>query len=228
MRLMFLRLGCSLNLDRDTVATLQVEDRLLFSRIVSSLLSEKGQHAIEPYLLKNDEGKSISPRNGLHIFNSLPTPSALDRSLQTKLFRKVGLQIESESATYLRLVDLIGEVNMLIEEAANGLQGDYCLTKEWDVETYLKGYGFSLVPREEHSLLENCMHLFGLYADLEPDVPIVMVNAKSFFSAEELDELFEGAIFCGIQLLLLESWSDSQNHVLERKTVIDQHFLCEL
>lgn len=227
MRFELLRLGCSVELACDYVATLQVEDRVLFSRIVNSLLSEKGEYAAEPYLIKGDEGEDLPVRGGLRVVHTLPVMPTLDRGLQVKLFKKIGALVEADPEKYLRLIALMGEVNMLIEESAGGLRGDYCLTKDWDIETYLKGFGFSQVPREQYSLLDNCIHLLGVYADLEPGVPVVLVNAKSFFSKEELGELFSQSVFSGIRLLMLETWTDSLRYELERKHVIDQHFLFE-
>ena len=78
---------------------------------------------------------------------------------------------------------------------------------------------------EGDSLLDNCIRLFGLCADVMGETPIVLVNAKSFFAENELQELLEQAIFYGIELFLIESWDDPDSYPLERKYVIDQHFL---
>ena len=56
-------------------------------------------------------------------------------------------------------------------------------------------------------------------------MPLVLVNAKSFFAPEELDALIEQAVFCGVEVLLLESWHDSDSHLNEEKTVLDQQFI---
>jgi CRISPR-associated protein Csn2 len=227
MKLKLLRLDCSIEIVPEAVTTLEIEDRKLFSRVVESLISEKGRYATEPYLLF-DGNQAVQPRGGMRVINSLPVMPPPDRGLSVKLLKKIGTQLEVDSAAWIKLSTLFGEASEIIEEAANGLQGDYCLTKDWDIETYLKAFGFTVVPRDDCSLLDNCIHMLGLCADLEPEVPVAIVNAKSFFLPEELAILFDEAVFSGISLLLLESWKDERTYTLERKVAIDQHFLLEL
>ena len=77
----------------------------------------------------------------------------------------------------------------------------------------------------EDSLLDNCIKFFDLCVDVAPDSLVILVNSKSFFTQEELEILFDHAVFCGVDLLLIESWPCDTVYELECKTVLDQHFL---
>lgn len=50
---------------------LEIENRVLFSRVVQSLLSEAGESAVEPYTLWNESGKEIRSR-GFAVFATNP------------------------------------------------------------------------------------------------------------------------------------------------------------
>lgn len=227
MKLRLLRLGVDVELSIETVATLEIEDRVLFARVVSSLLSEAGEYAEEPYLLFGNDGKRVPPKRALHVVNSLPDVPLNDRAVLTKLFRFVAEQLELNPEEYEQIRELSAALREATEEIVSGMRGDYSLGIEWDYETYLKSFGLAPISGQDYTLLENCIRLFGLYADINDLSPVVLVNAKSFFAVNELNELFQQTVFSGVRLLLLESWRDSNSYSLEQKTVIDQHLYLE-
>lgn len=130
-----------------------------------------------------------------------------------------------DSTKYELVKELSGRLQTTLEESFSGLWGNYSLSIDWDVETYLKAFNLSPIVTRDDTLLDNCIRLFGLCADAGVNTPIAIVNAKSFFSPEELDELMEQAVFSGTQLILLETWADKVFYKQERKIVIDQHFI---
>lgn len=227
MKLRLLRLGVDVDFPIETAATLEIENRVFFSRVVSALLSEAGEYAEEPYLLFGDDGKRVSPKRALHVINTLPDVPLRDRAMLAKLFRFVTEQSELNPEIYEQIRCLSMALAEATGEIVGGMRGDYSLGVEWNYELYLKSFGLAPISGADYSLLDNCMRLLGLCADISDPAPVVLVNAKSFFAANELAELFQQAVFSGTRLLLLESWSDSNSYDLEQKTVIDQHLCIE-
>ena len=225
MRLRLIRLDCDIPIDAVKVTTLEVEDRKVFTRIVRSLASGAGEYSEEPYLIIGEDGKTIAPKKALMLMTGLPSVPLTDRTLLTKLYKKVREQAEMDSTKYELVKELSGRLQTTLEESFSGLWGDYSLSIDWDVETYLKAFNLSPIVTRDDTLLDNCIRLFGLCADAGVNTPIAIVNAKSFFSPEELDELMEQAVFSGTQLILLETWADKDFYKQERKIVIDQHFI---
>ena len=228
MRLKLTRLGCDVELSEERCATLQVEDRTLFTRIVRSLLSEKGEYAEEPYLLLKDDGKVYSPKGALLVINTLPELPLGDRKLLGKLYKQVIRQLELNPVLHEAIGLLAAELRSKAEEATDGLWGDYQLAATWSFESYLKAFSLSPIAGEDYSLLDNCMRFVDLWADVGDGVPLVLVNSKSFFSETELEELVSHSVFSGIRLLLLESWKDELLRDFELKTAIDQDFYIEI
>ena len=225
MRLRFLRLGIDVELTGNAVRTLEIEDRVLFARVVGSLLSEAGEYADEPYALFGNDDKRVAPKKAMHVVNTLPEVPLNDRALIAGLLRFVVSQSELDSRVYEQVRAMAVALEEVTDDIVSGMRGDYSLALEWNYETYLKSFGLSPVSGEGHSLLDNCIHLLGLCADIGDKAPIVLVNPKSFFSKNELEELLDQAVFCGVELLLLESWKDDRSFSRENKTTIDQH-LC--
>lgn len=225
MNLRLLRLGCDIPVTAETVSTIQIEDRVLFARVVRSLLSEAGEHGLEPYCLIDDAGRRIAPKRALRVVNSLPEAPTNDRALMTKLFQRMIERSELNHDTYTRIHDLSGLLIAAIEEVAEGLTNRYTLASEGGLEAYLKALSFAPEAGADYTTLENCMSYMRLCSDVDPNTPVILVNAKSYFSNFELQKLIDEAVSLKISLLLLESWHDNRVFLHEKKTVIDQQ-LC--
>lgn len=207
--------------------TVEVQDRKLFARVVQSLLAEAGKYAEEPYLLTQDDGTAITPKRGLLMVTGLPELPFRDRAILTKLYQRISANVELDSELYALIQDAANRLHDGLEQAASGMWGDYAFANEWRVDAYCKTYGFAPIVDEASSLLENCIRFLGLCSDVGLDCPIVLVNAKSFLSRSDYEELLEQAFFLDSKLVFLESWHDDRIIARERKTTIDLHFLVE-
>lgn len=219
-----LRYGANVEFAKASVSTLEILDRSVFARFISALLSERGEDAIEPYELWNDSGKRMPPRKALLVVDGLPTLPYDNRTLLSKLYGFVCSQLENDGVS--DAVDELAEkLTELVLDSTNGMWGQYDFGIDWSQTTFMKA--FSLMPAcsEDNSLLENCIAFLGFCVDIKLNMPLVLVNAKSFFTSEELDQLMEQAVFLGVQVLLVESWHDEVTHLHEEKTVLDQQFI---
>jgi len=224
MRLQLLRFGTEVTFTKERVQTLEIFDRSLFARVVASLISEEGENAVEPYELWSETGKRLAPKKRLLLLNNLPRIPFDNKTLLSKLYGVITSGLETEGR--LEMVDSAGRDLLLsVAGLTNGLWGRYDFGIDWSAATLLKAFSFAPDCSSANSLLENCIAFFGFCIDVKLEMPLVLVNAKSFFAPEELDALIEQAVFCGVEVLLLESWHDSDSHLNEEKTVLDQQFI---
>ena len=224
MKLKFPQLECTVTIDQTSASTLQIEDRQTFARVVASLESEAGEEAEEPYILLDDKDREKSPRKALLFIDALPNVPLSDRVMLTKLNKRMGQELEMDSERYARVRELTSRLRGEIESVADGLWGDYSVSSDWDFDAYLKVFGFAPLLGECDGLLDKCIRFIDLCSDIEEQRPLAFVNAKSFFSQKELEELFERAVFSGIRTLFIESWHDDKSYEHEAKVVIDQQF----
>lgn len=225
MKLQFLRFENEVVLSDDSVATLQVEDRLLFSRMVQSLVSGLGEQACEPYCMWDDSGKKVPPRKAFFVVDALPQVPLSDRSMLGKLYAKLEGDIDDGTLFPAELDETFLRLRQMLESSSVELWGRYEFGVDWSPALFLKAFGFQPVQEDGDTLLDNCIRFFELCVDIGFDKPVILVNAKSFFGEKDLSELFSQAIFHGIPLMLIESWSDGSMYENERKMVIDQDFL---
>lgn len=225
MRLQLLRFGEGVELGNGKVTAIEIENCHLFTRVVRALLSEQGKDAVEPYQLWDDTGKAVSPKKSLVVLHSLPVVPYDNKTLLGKLWTKVSRLIEGDDECERLLYGLGAQISNVVEDVGIALWGNYAFEQAWSLEQHLKAFEFKPVCGETETLLENCIRFFGLCADADQSMPVVMVNAKSFFEQNELKELYSQAVFLGTTLVILDSRHDTTCYELERKMVIDQDFL---
>lgn len=225
MKLQFTKLEEIICFSADQVVTLQIEDRQLFSRVISSLISEEGEEAIEPYRFWENDEKKISPKRAVLVINTLPALPLMDRVLLGKLYEHISSALEQDIERTETSTEISRQLIMDCENLNTMLWGTYSFNTSWSLATFLKAFCFGPSVDQSESILDNFISFFGLCADINFNKPLVLVNMKSFFNKNELEALFEQAIFYGIELLLLESWNDETQYRYERKLVVDQGFV---
>ena len=223
MKLQFTRLNLTVDIDPEMPTCLQIENRALFSRIVSSLASELGQDAVEPYVIWNDAGKEINPKKAIALLNGLPSVPWDSKALMGKLYTKVMHSLAQSPDLEIRLQELSNEVMDEIERLGLEYHGRYEFGVEWSPEVLLKAFGYAPVFEESQLFLDNCIRYFEMCVDVGYQVSHFLVNAKSFLDDNEVQALYDQAFFLEMPLVLLESWHDDRVFEKERKIVLDQH-----
>lgn len=225
MKMVFEGFSAPIQIGRDAVATLEVHDKVLFSRVCQSLLSERGEEAVEPYLVFDEKGESRSARNAfLFVLSPFDLPWE-DRRLLGKVHDRVEGMILSEDAIRQEVELAARDLAERIESLGLLLRSDYELGLEWDVGKYLKSFDFGIARDQDDGLIDNLSKFLRLASDACFEKVLTFVHLKNYLTFEDIETFCEEAIFSGIQVLLLESTPDISKHQNERKVTIEQDFL---
>lgn len=208
-----------------SVAVLEIHDRRLFSRMCQSLISEKGEEAIEPFSLWEDDGSKRNARNAmLPIANPFELPWE-ERSLLNDLQEMVEEVYVADDQARRKIDEAAHKLREEVSCLGLRLQSDYEFALEWDLGRFLKAFDFSVDEDSADSLLENLIKFVKFASDIHCHQVVLFMNLKSFLEKNELEEFYREAFFCDLNILLLESAPDDEFYAQERKTTIDQDFL---
>lgn len=225
MNLKFDRIDTEIQINSSAITTVEIMDRVEFSRIVESLLSEKGLESIEPYSLTSIEGKTIKPKKAMILCSSLPDLPFSDRALIASLYERIAREIRDQPHLDIEIRNVAAKLREEIADVQNELLGSYAYSSVWTSESFLKAFAFCPDVSEGDDFLEKCKKFVGLCADVVPHLPICFVNLKSFLDNDGLDALYEFIFSLGEAVMVLESWHDENEYNRERKIVVDLQFL---
>lgn len=225
MRLSFSGLDDPLGIQPGRVTTLEVANAELFSRICVSLREGRGRQAPEPYTLWNDEEKELSPKDALIFiesplelpWNSKPLLGTVIKRFQTALLEDEELRTSIDRSA----ADIVSKCMSL----SMTMHAEYGFEVEWDIQKFVKAFGFGVDRTSQQSILDSCIDFLSLSLDAGITQCIVFVNLKTFLTERGLGTFFEHVFFTNIPVLLLERRADDTIRARETKRVIDLDFI---
>ncbi len=225
MKIVFSGFESPIEVSDEYIRTIEIENKTLFTRLCTALLSCKGGLAAEPYSLWDDDECEIVPSSAFLTVSdplSLPWDS---KDLGGVLFERMSaLALENEEARS-QIERLDNEMNSRLLDLTHQINGDYTFGVEWNLQRYLKAFCFSVSRPEGATFLETLNMFIDFSADMSLQKALLFINLKEFLSSVEFKLFLERVYFHKLSVVLLESTLDGVNYPLERKTLIDRDFL---
>lgn len=207
------------------VSVVQVSNKAMFARICQSLISGRGEEAVEPYSVWGKDGTEIaSSRAFLPVVNLFDLPWK-HKSLSGGLYKQFENHLLMDEDDRRLIQQLNKQLESAVAQIGFQYHGEYGFGIKWSLQRYLNAFGFGVELSPSTSLFDNLMSFIELVADVGLSETLLFVNLKTFFTEKELLELYKELVFYGIGSLLLENRDAVAQYEFERKTVIDQHFL---
>lgn len=225
MRLSFSGLETGIQIDSNQVSILEVENNILFSRICQSLISEKGALSIEPYSLWSDDGFEIRPNGAMEILvDPFRLPWA-ERAFMNALYGRMEKELKNDESIRLEIEAVAAQLGERLSSIGLRMQSNYSFAVNWEMQKYLKAFGFSVDLEPDATLLDNLIEFLSFISDASFKKVLAFVNLKTFLSENGIERLYEQAFFYGIPLFLLENRHDCSKYERERKMHIDLELL---
>ena len=225
MKVCFSGMEHAVEVDRRWVSVLQIESPVLFARVCQSVLSGKGEEALEPYTIWDDAGNAVNPTTAFFPVVNLFSLPWKHRKFFSGLYAKALQLIHEDEELWMRIEGLGSELGSAVAELGFQMRGDYGFEVEWDLVAYLKAFGFNVEVSEDAPLFDNLIGFVDYVADICPEEVLLFVNLRIFLSADEIESFYEHVLFLGIRMLMLESGVSRSALWGERKLLVDQDLL---
>lgn len=225
MKICFAGIEHALEIDARYASVLQVASPVLFARICQSVLSGKGEDALEPYTLWDDEDEAMNAATAfLPIVNPFSLPWKHKKLFGNLYAKAVGLAHEDDELR--EQIESMGlELKEVVSRLGFQMNGDYAFELEWDLSTFLKAFGFNIEVSDTASLLDSLICFMEYAVDVGFNDVLLFVNLHTFLTKDELESLYKHVFFLGIKVLMLERGASRAVCWRERKLLIDQGFL---
>lgn len=224
MMIRFSGFGDVIEVDAQRVSVLEIHNRTLFARVCSALSSQQGIEAIEPYSLWDGGERRDSAGCFISILNPCDLPWD-HRLLGGALGARLAALVHEDDAVRLMLEEHFKVLQEDIGKVALQLQSDYTFDLEWDMKRCIKTFGFGVDIIDDEPLLEKQIKFLKLAQDAGLKSVLLFVNLKLFFDEKGIEQIYNQAIFSGLELLLLETIPDNRLFSEERKYIIDLDLL---
>ena len=225
MRISFTGLDTPIDLAEKGITILQIMNESLYARVCASLLSTKGEEAIEPYSVWDDDGCEVNP---IYAFIIAPNPFDLPwkhRSLIGRLYSRLEDELICDEEARYEMQELGLALEASVHKLGLQFNADYKFGVEWSLSSYLKAFSYGIDISETAMLLDNLISFIDLGADMAIDKALVFMNLKTFLTKSDMTKVQERLFFHGMKALLLEGSCTRLDDDCEQKYIVDRDFV---
>lgn len=203
------------------INALVIENPGFFYNVLSDIEAQIQGNEGKAVLSDND--KVLSIEKNLEYFVDYVSFSINQKTLINKVNSKL-IEIALDEENYIKSKEIISDIENYLTRIGLGLTGDIGFNK-LSIENLVKSSGTEF-SEEYDSLSEKLLDYFELVREYDKDKLFVLVNLRSYISAEELNRFVHEIMVRGFKALLI----DSKDHPLlerEKRVLIDES-LCEI
>lgn len=200
MMLQWIEMGVDIELQENKVNVIVLERQDMFSQILEDFMISI-ENAEERFVLY-ESGKKLNISKSVELIFSPLLVDLNTKRIQTYLYRELKSLSDDTS------IELREKVNSIIIDYLDNLSDNFfyplSYSLNFDETALFKQYDIG-IKYETESLLEKMIGYIQISADICQTKIFVLINAKAYFSLEELRELHKIAFYKKIHLIMIEN-----------------------
>lgn len=213
----------SINLSEEYVRVLEIEDKALFANVVRSINELCNKLESKEYIVLLDQDKELDFSKAAYFIIDILNINFNDRKILNKLYSRLKEDINLDLEVKCKLEVYFKDIFNILDEKLMEYTFEFSSKTELEVEELFKLYGIRIYNMEQ-SFLEKVMYFLDLISLLDLCDVVIFCNLKTFFTNEEIEEIYKHIIHNKIKVLLIENgiMEDILNN--EKKLRIDSYF----
>lgn len=225
MRISFAGMDAPVEVRERGATVLRVLNQRLYARVCESLVSQKGDGAVEPYSIWGDDGCEISPANALLVVaNPLDLPWK-HRSMMGRLYSSLEAELLGDEGMRRELQEFRVALESSVHKLGFQLNADYGFAVEWSLGSYLKAFSYEVDLTGASTLLDKLICFADFVADVMVGKVLVFINLGTFLTENDLLRLNDRLFFHGIGALILENRTFGLDGSVALEYVVDRDFV---
>ncbi|QJA08592.1 type II-A CRISPR-associated protein Csn2 [Romboutsia sp. CE17] len=209
--------------DERYINVLEISEKELFKKItyIVNKYSKNIEEGNEIVLLENDNRLEIS--KNILVVNDFYNIDINSNKIIKSLYKEIEIQYNYEHGEENLLINL-ENIFRNLHETLSFYDFELEYKREIKISELLKCIGLKFNEYYYDNPLDNLICLFDLVSLFKLYKVIALINVKSFFSDEEIIEIYKSALHRDIKLLLIDYSDESELLEYESKLYIDTDF----
>lgn len=195
MRITFAGMDAPVEVRERGATILRVLNQRLYARVCESLVSQKGEGAVEPYSVWDDDGCEVGPANALLVVaNPFDLPWK-HRSMVGGLYSSLEAGLLEDEDMRRELQGFRVALESSVHKLGFQLNADYGFAVEWSLGSYLKAFSYEVDLTGASTLLDKLICFADFVADVMVGKVLVFVNLGTFLTENDLLRLNDRLFF---------------------------------
>lgn len=225
MKLVFSGFDSPIDILPGRACTLEIRNQTLFTRICRTFVGAQRGQQFEAFTIWGDDGEELSYSNSI-LLASDPLRLPWDSSeLSGRLLTRMEAMLMKDEESRAIFEEYGSLLNGFATQLTFQVEGEYGFAVEWDIKRYLKSFGFGIERGEDLPYIDSLNMFIDFAHDMSLEKVLVFINLKTFLNEKDFKRFLERVFFHKIKVLMIENKASLAHSSLEKKIVVDQHFL---
>ena len=213
-----------IDFDNQFVNILEIENKQFFKTLVNEIYNiVELNYESNKIILTEDESIINLSKNVMLLFDIFNVDFN-NKKILSKIFSKVANNIKLEKSIDNKYDEITLEVLKYMREQLNELSFEYTIKENIEIEDILKIINFKIDLEYYNKVDEKIMFLIDLISEFNLVKILILVNVKTYFTDEELVEIYKYCNYKEVNLLLIENTVNETLLKYEKKLYIDNDF----
>lgn len=217
MKLLFNYIDNELFIEKNSVLSIEIENKNYFYRTVNCFNSLKNSEKSDEINIYNDNFEEVNLCNKIGLYIDYFNLDFNTKKNITKVYKLVEESLDDKSKSSFS--NVYNKTLLLLKNKLNELDINIALDDEYKLENILKIVKLSIEQKD--TLQENLFLLIDLEKTLELNNVLVFINLKQYLNKEELYEFYKYIIYNELYAIFIDSQSYGTSFDNEKKLIID-------
>ncbi len=219
MNLTIKYLDNDIDIKKNEVYALEIENKNYFYRIVRDLHNICDNNIVDDIYLSDDNNNEINYFDKFKMFIDFFDFNLNSKKITNEIIKYVNKNISVEVKE--SILNQYNKIIKLYKKELNNI--DIPLTVETEIDSDNITKSLKIRIEAKQNLIDNLLLLIDMESILETKNILIFVNLKQYLTKSELEELYKYSIYNGVSILLIDSQCYGGTLNNEKKLIVDEN-----
>lgn len=206
------------------VNVLEIENKKFFKTLVSEMYNIVELNYESNKILLTEEDNILSLSKNVMLLFDIFNIDFNNKKILNKVFSKIVNDIKLEESIDNKYDEITLELLNYMRDKLDELPFEYVIKENIEIEDVLKIINFKIDIEYYNNITEKIMFLIDLISEFNLVKILILVNVKTYFTNDELVEIYKYCNYKEVSLLLVENTISENLLKYEKKIYIDNDF----
>lgn len=219
MKIVIKYIDNDIEIKKDAIQAIEIENKRYFFRIVKDLYSIYNNEIMDDIYAIDTNEKELNISNKIKMFINFFDLQLDSKKYTNDIAKYINKNIGEETKELL--LDQYKKIINIYKKELNKMDLPIVVDSEFDIESITKIIKIKLNTKLD--LIDNLFTLIDIEKVFQTQNILIFINLKQYLSKEELEELYKYSIYNEVPILLIDSQSYGTTLQYENKLIIDDN-----
>lgn len=201
----------------NNIFSIEVENKVYLFRIIQEFNKINNGEISDVISVFDNKYNEINIKNKFDLYFDFFNFDINNKKIHSKIYEHIINNLSEEDN--VKIINNYNKIMKIFNKELSNLNLDININEEILSDNIIKN--IKIKVEQKDSLLDNILQLIDINILFKLNEFLVFINLKQYLSKIELIELYKYAVYNGVNLLLIDSYSYGPTLFNEKKLIID-------